>query len=314
MKPRIGFYWCASCGGCEECFLDLAEEILPVLEAVDIVFWPVAVDFKTKDVTAMPDRAIDVYFINGAVRTTEQRHMALLLRAKARMVVAFGACAQLGGVPGLANLSNSEELLRAAYDGGIPRESAQVNGYTLELPRLFDTVLPLDRVIPVDYYLPGCPPTPNIIQDALRAILSGSLPPRGSVLAPDQALCEQCPRKDTRPTDLLLEAFHRVHEKTLDQNTCLLAQGVACLGPATRAGCEARCVNGNMPCTGCFGPSSRVRDFGAKALSAAASVVAATENDNIDRALEGLADPVGTFYRYSLPASFLQRKDKERIP
>ena len=82
MKPKVAFYWCASCGGCEEAVVDLAEDILPVLEAVDIVFWPVALDFKENDVEAMADGSIDVAFINGAVRTTEQLRMARLMRAQ----------------------------------------------------------------------------------------------------------------------------------------------------------------------------------------------------------------------------------------
>jgi F420-non-reducing hydrogenase small subunit len=81
-KPKIAFYWCASCGGCEEAVVDLNEAILDVLAAVDIVFWPVALDFKRKDVEAHPDGSIAVSFINGAVRSSEQFEMAELLRRK----------------------------------------------------------------------------------------------------------------------------------------------------------------------------------------------------------------------------------------
>jgi F420-non-reducing hydrogenase small subunit len=80
MKTKVAFYWCASCGGCEEAVLDLAEDLLKVLDAVDIVFWPVALDFKEKDVEAMDDGSIVVSFINGAVRTSDQLKMARLLR------------------------------------------------------------------------------------------------------------------------------------------------------------------------------------------------------------------------------------------
>ena len=82
MKPKVAFYWCASCGGCEEAVVDLDEEILSVVGAVDIVFWPVALDFKTKDVEAMPDGSILATFINGAIRNSDQLEMAQLLRAK----------------------------------------------------------------------------------------------------------------------------------------------------------------------------------------------------------------------------------------
>ena len=312
MKPKVAFYWCASCGGCEEAVVDLDEALLDVVNAVEIVFWPVALDFKVKDVRAMPDGSILASFINGAIRNSEQREMVELLRAKSRVVVAFGICAQLGGIPGLANLSDAKGILAEVYrDGATPQRLHRENGYTLTLPELYDTVAALDRVIDVDYYVPGCPPTPNIIRDAVTVLLGADLPPKGVVLAPDKSLCEQCPRKDTRPEKLLLKEYKRVHQILPDQQTCLLAQGLACLGSATRAGCDARCIRGNMPCTGCFGPTSRVCDFGAKALSATASVIDCNEEGAIADALSALPDPVGTFYRYSLPASSLGRRRME---
>jgi F420-non-reducing hydrogenase small subunit len=312
MKPKVAFYWCASCGGCEEAVVDLDEELLAVADAVDIVFWPVALDFKEKDVAAMPDGSILASFINGAVRNSHQQEMAEMLRAKSQVVAAFGICAQLGGIPGLANLSDAKGIFAEVYpDGVTPVRRHRENGYSLSLPELFDTVVALDRVIDVDYYVPGCPPTPNIIHDAMHALLGSELPPKGTVLAPDQALCEQCPRKDSRPEKLLLKEFKRPHQVVADQQTCLLAQGLVCLGPGTRAGCNALCIRGNMPCTGCFGGTSRVRDYGAKALSAIASVIESNEESEIAQALEAVPDPVGTFYRYSLPSSMLGRRRME---
>ena len=102
-KPKIGLYWCASCGGCEEAVVDLAEDILGVVEAVDIVLWPCAMDFKKSDVEAMPDKSIVATLLNGAIRTSEQEEMARLLRRKSQYLIAYGACAHLGGIPGLAN-------------------------------------------------------------------------------------------------------------------------------------------------------------------------------------------------------------------
>ena len=81
-KPRVAFYWCASCGGCEEAVVDLAEEILGVVDAVTIAFWPVALDFKRADVEGMADGELAVTFLNGAIRTSEQEEMAELLRRK----------------------------------------------------------------------------------------------------------------------------------------------------------------------------------------------------------------------------------------
>jgi F420-non-reducing hydrogenase small subunit len=316
-KPKVAFYWCAACGGCEEAVVDLAEDILGVLDAVDIVFWPVAMDFKKSDVAALPDQALFATLLNGAIRTGEQEEMAILLRRKSRHLVAYGACACMGGIPGLANQFSREELLRFVYDeaptlgpDGKARPAVEwgSNGDRLGLPELHEAVRALDEVVAVDYYLPGCPPTPKLTQAALKALLSGELPPRGAVLAPDIALCDECPRKATKPQDLSFAEFKRPHETLIDPQKCLLAQGLVCCGPATRGGCGALCIDGNMPCTGCFGPTSRVRDQGAKLLSSLCANMAAKDEQAINRALDGIPDPLGTFYRYALPHSILRRK------
>ncbi len=315
-KPKIGLYWCASCGGCEESVVDLAEDILGVVEAVDIVFWPVAMDFKRADVEAMEDGSITATLINGAVRTSEQEEMVRLLRRKSAVVIAYGSCAHLGGIPGLANQFDREQILRYVYEeaptvsneaGTRPSTEHRFNGDRATLPSFHHAVRALDQVIDVDYYIPGCAPTPKLLKQAVEALLTGALPPKGSVIAPDIALCEECPRKDSKPEDLHIERFHRPHAVMADPDTCLLAQGIVCMGPATRGGCEALCIKGNMPCTGCFGPTSRVRDQGAKILSSVAASIDAEEEADIIATLETIPDPIGTFYRYGLPGSFLRK-------
>jgi F420-non-reducing hydrogenase small subunit len=316
-KPKVAFYWCASCGGCEESVVDLAEGILSVVEAVDIVFWPVAMDFKRADVEAMADGSILASLINGAIRSTEQEEMVRLLRKKSQLVIAYGACAQLGGIPGLANQFDREQILKYVYQESpsvqnaeqtTPQQRFAENGRVATLPGLWKLVRTLDQVIPVDYYLPGCPPTGKLLQDALGALLAGNAPPKGTVLAPDTALCEECPRRDTKPTDLAFSEFKRPHQVIVDPEKCLLAQGLVCMGPATRGGCGALCVKGNMPCSGCFGPTSRIKDQGAKFLSSVCSSVAATEEKAIDDILATIPDPVGTFYRYGLAGSLLRAR------
>jgi len=316
-KPKIGLYWCASCGGCEEAVVDLAEDILGVVDAVDIVLWPCAMDFKKADIEAMPDKSIVATLLNGAIRTSEQEEMAHLLRRKSKYLIAYGACAHLGGIPGLANQFPREQILRYVYEEAPtmvneskvrPHVDFKNNGHALTLPELRNIVRALDQVVDVDYYIPGCPPAPKITQAAIGALLSGKLPPKGSVLAPDVALCDQCKRKATKPADLSFTEFKRPHLTPLDPEKCFLAQGVVCMGPATRAGCDAACPDGGMPCTGCFGPTSRVRDQGAKALSSICANVAAKEEGPIAKTLAGIPDPVGTFYRYGLAKSILRRK------
>ena len=315
-KPKVAFYWCASCGGCEEAVVDLAEDILTVVGAVDIVLWPVAMDFKKSDIEARPDKSIVAAFINGGIRTSEQEEWARMLRKKSQVVVSFGACANSGGVPALANQSRKEDILKYIYEDcpGVdnpkkirPQTKSQDEGRALTLPELHSMVRSLDQVIDVDYYLPGCPPTPKIIIAAVQALLSGKLPAKGTVLSPDIALCEECKRKDSKPADLALTEFKRPHQVQIDDK-CLLAQGIVCMGPATRAGCEALCPEGNMACTGCFGPTSKVKDQGAKFVSSAFSNIVPKEEKEIDAVLDGIPDPIGTFYRYGLSKCLLRRK------
>jgi len=321
-KPKVAFYWCASCGGCEEAVVDLAEKILKVVEAVDVVFWPVALDFKKKDVEAMPDASIAVSFINGSVRLSEQEEMVHLLRRKSQLVVAFGSCAHLGGIPGLANFWNKEAIFRRAYfttpstvnpDKVVPQEKIVVEGKELTLPAFYDTVRALDQVIDVDYYLPGCAPPPQLVWNAVVAILEGKLPPKGSVLSPNKSLCDDCDRNKTKPEKLSIKEFKRPWEIMLDPEKCFLAQGVICMGPATRTGCEERCISANMPCRGCFGPTDQVYDQGAKFLSALASLIEAKDEKEIEKIVETIVDPAGTFYRFSLPKSILGRRKMEAI-
>jgi F420-non-reducing hydrogenase small subunit len=316
-KPKVAFYWCASCGGCEETVVDLAEDILGVVEKVDIVLWPVAMDFKYKDVAALPDKSIVATLLNGAIRSSEQEEMAVLLRRKSQYLIAYGSCAHLGGIPGLANQFSREDILRFNYEDAPsvvneaktrPQLVSQLNGHRPHLPELRNVVRALDQVVEVDFYIPGCPPTPNLTKAAFEALLSGNLPPKGSVLAPDIALCDECPRKATKPADVAFTEFVRPHQKLLDPEKCFLTQGVVCMGPATRSGCGAQCTCGNMPCTGCFGPTSRVRDQGAKILSSLCANIGAKEEKEINQVLAGIPDPVGTFYRYGLATSRLRRR------
>jgi F420-non-reducing hydrogenase small subunit len=318
-KPRVAFYWNASCGGCEEAVLDLGDGFAALLEKVEVVLWPVALDFKRHDVEALPDGGIDVAFLNGAIRLTEQDEWAQLLRRKARVLVAFGACAHTGGVVGLGNMAEPEELLAAAYrrppsvsnpDAVLPGQRVQAAGHDLSLPVLLASTLPLEGVVPVDYTLPGCPPSPAVIGAAVEAILSGRLPPPGAVLAPNASHCETCPRKDSRPERIEVTSLRRLATSAIDPQACFLAQGLVCLGPGTRQGCQPGCLEVGMPCRGCFGPLDGVRDGGAAMLSAFASLLAGGEGDL--RALAGaLPDPAGTFWRYSFAAGLVPRRPRK---
>jgi F420-non-reducing hydrogenase small subunit len=316
-KPKVAFYWCASCGGCEETVVDLAEDILGVVEKVDIVLWPVAMDFKYQALEAMPDQSIVATLLNGAIRSSEQEEMARLLRRKSQFLIAYGSCAVSGGIPGLANQFSREQILKFNYEEAPtvvngtktrPEVKFAEAGREVFLPVIHNVVRSLDQVVEVDYYVPGCPPTPKITQAAIGALLEGKLPPKGSVLAPDIALCDECPRKKSKPATVSFTEFKRPHQVLADPEICFLAQGVVCLGPATRGGCGAQCAAGNMPCTGCFGPTSRVRDQGLKIMSSVCANAAPKEEAEIHKLFEGIPDPIGTFHRYGLAKSLLRRR------
>jgi len=317
-KLKFAFYWAASCGGCEIAVLDIDEKILDVLEIADIVFWPVAMDIKYKDVEAMPDKYIDVCFFNGAIRTEEQEHMAKLLRRKSKVLVAFGSCAHEGCIPGLANLHNRKEIFQRAYlesestvnpERTLPKTKVEVKEGVLTLPEFYDTVKTLDQTVEVDYYLPGCPPPVDLVLKAVEAIAKNELPPKGSVLAPLKSVCDECPKKKETKR---ISRIYRVYEITPDPERCLLEQGIICMGPATRGGCGAQCLNVDMPCTGCGGPCPNEPEQGAAMISALASILGVDqekeEEFDAEKLIDQIKDPVGTFYRYSLPHSILRRK------
>jgi len=318
-KLQVAFYWAASCGGCEIAVLDIDEKILDVVEAADILFWPVAMDFKYKDVEAMRDNHIDVCFFNGAIRTEEQKHIAELLRKKSKILVAFGSCAVSGGIPGLANIANREEVFKVAYlDNAstenpkrvVPKTKAKVKEGTLTLPAFFDAVSTLAQTVDVDYYLPGCPPTPDQIMTAVSAIVENKLPPKGSVISVNKSVCDEC---RFEKSEKKIKEIKRIYEIDKVEDKCLLEQGIICLGPATRGGCDARCLDANMPCTGCGGPTPNSFDQGANMISALASILGLEDeehidNEKVDEMIESIADPIGTFYKYGLPSAFINKK------
>ena len=317
-KLKLAFYWAASCGGCEIAVLDINEKILDVVANADILFWPVAMDIKYKDVEAMPDKHIDVCFFNGAIRNSENEHMAKLIRQKTKTLVAFGSCAHEGCVIGLGNLHDRKEVFQRIYhetpstknpERVEPVNLIEVEGGRLSNPEFYDTVKTLDQTVDVDYYLPGCPPPVVLINKALEVILNGKLPPKGSVLAPINSVCEECPRKKEEKK---ISRIYRVYEKEPEPDICLLEQGIICVGPATRAGCGAMCLQVDYPCTGCGGPCPNEREQGAAMLSALASILGFDEEKKgdfkVEKLMDQIKDPIGTFYKYSLANSIINRK------
>ena len=326
-KPKLAMYWAAACGGCEISVLNIGDKILIVDEIFDLAFFPCVADFKVQDVKGYPDGYIDVCLFNGAIRNSENEEMAHLLRQKSKVLVAFGSCAYEGCIPALSNLTTKEATFNTVYidnpsidnPGGVfPQVSTQVPEGVLTLPEFYNTVKSLDQVVPVDYYLPGCPPEPEQIWAVLEVVVNallhgGPLPPAGSIVGAGQvAVCEQCPREKYEKS---ITQFYRPFEIIPEPDLCLLEQGIVCMGPSTRSGCGALCPQVGMGCRGCYGPLDGVEDQGAKMLSAIASIVGAGAageeehvlNEKIGAVMDTLADPAGTFYRFSMAHSLLKR-------
>ena len=318
MKPKFAMYWAASCGGCEIAVLNIDAKVLDLDANFDVAFWPAAMDAKYKDLEAMEDGSILVTLFNGSIRTTENEHLAQTLRRKSRILVAFGSCANEGCIPGLANLSSREAMFEVAYAGPStenpqrlrPQPLSQVPEGALTLPPVQPVVRTLDQVVDVDYHMPGCPPESHQIAavvDLLVQVVQGKaeLPPKGTVIGAGQStVCDECPRqRDVKH----ITRIRRIQEMPpLDPAVCLLEQGLMCNGPATRSGCNARCPQAGAPCIGCYGAAPEALDQGARMMTAIASVIEGKDAAAIDAVLDGIPDPAGMFYRFSLAHSLLR--------
>jgi F420-non-reducing hydrogenase small subunit len=173
---------------------------------------------------------------------------------------------------------------------------------------MFNDVYTLNQVVEVDYFIPGCPPQSERLLEVFTAIATGAqLPPKGSVVgANEKTNCDECKRK--KSDNKVIKKFYRPWEIQDDKETCFLEQGVICMGPATRGGCGVRCVTGNSPCRGCYGPPAAASDPGAKMMSAIGTMIDADSSEEIDKIIDTIVDPAGLFYRFSLPSSILGRK------
>jgi F420-non-reducing hydrogenase small subunit len=310
-------YWAASCGGCEIAVLNIHEKILDVDANFDVVFWPVAMDAKYKDVEAMEDGSILLTLFNGGIRNDENEHIARLLRKKSKILVAFGSCANEGCIPGLANLSSTQEIFDTYYETVStdnpnhyrPQFEYKMPEGEITIPKFYPVLKTLDQVVEVDYYMPGCPPESHQIAaviDLVVQVLQGKaqLPPKGSVIgAGNSTVCDECKRTRHVKT---VTSFKRIFNQRIDPDLCLLEQGIPCNGIATRSGCNARCPSAGAQCIGCYGPAEGVVDYGARLITGFASVIESNDPDQIDRILDGIPDPTGQFYRFNLAGSLLK--------
>ena len=255
MSVKVAEEWLNICGGCECSLLDVGEPLLDILSKVEFVHMPVLMDHKylgqTGEGMKVEVPEADVGLISGGIRTEEEREIAKEMRAKCKVIVAVGSCACFGGVPALANMFLKDEIFEKVYR---ETKSTVPGEYPCEeVPEWTDRVYALDEVIKVDVQVPGCPPPPSLIVEALTSILENK-----PFKLEEKAVCEDCPLKREKKA---IASIKRPLDKywPSKDGRCLLELGYLCLGPATRSGCRGdreapRCIAGGFPCRGCFGP------------------------------------------------------------
>lgn len=237
-KITLNTEWLSDCAGCHIALVDLHEKILDVFGAAEIQHCPVLTDVKD-----YPHAAVGL--VSGAIRSEHDRHMARRMRENCDRIVAWGTCAVYGGIPGAGMVHSQEDILNTVYRNG--RTGGTQCAPASRVDRLEKTVTPLDEVIEVDLYLPGCPPHPTFIFQALLALLEGR-PPKATA----ETVCAHCKRTMVHTS---VDRVRKNHEGIPDPDTCFLSQGYVCLGSVTLDRCLAPCPGNGVMCTGCAGPS-----------------------------------------------------------
>ena len=296
---RIALAQLSSCWGCDQALIDLHLKLFDVLPKLEIVFWPTIVDYKLHDLEKLPKKSIHIGLVEGSCRTNEDLHLLKVMREKSKILVAWGSCSAYGGVHGLANQWDLEELLERKFlkvetidAGRIPDEN--VPGFT-------ESIRPNPDIVPVELVLPGCPPTSENTLDALTALLKNQ-----EFELPDKTVCDQCPMEREEKH---ITKFYRTHEGKIDPKKCLLDQGYLCLGFATIGLCGAQCLTVATPCKGCFGPPPSVKDHGAKIISALGAIA----DMSPEELKESFPDPIGSFYFTDYASSYLSKiRDADR--
>ncbi len=206
MKPRVAVFDFAGCEGCELQIVNLEESLLELLDHIDVVSFREAMKEHSDD--------YDIAIVDGGI--TRQCDEARLkeIRENAKILIAMGACAHNGGIMCLKNFQDEADYRQYVYgDQAALFETYPARG--------------LDAVVPVDYYVRGCPPNRAELVDVLVALLMGKEPD-----IPDYPVCAECKKAG---------------------NVCLFEKGEICLGVVARAGCGAPCPSNNAPCEGCRG-------------------------------------------------------------
>ncbi|NUM33292.1 MAG: methyl viologen-reducing hydrogenase [Candidatus Brocadiae bacterium] len=293
--PRysISTDWLSGCGGCEVAIVDLDIEgkLAKFLNDYDLVRCPVLMDTKE-----YPKANLGI--ITGAIRSKHDRESAKAMRESCDKLIAFGTCAAYGGISGAGYVHSKEEILNAVFQGkeNIPKG----------IPEMEQSPKPADEEVKIDLYLPGCPPHPAYIFDALNNLLKEQ--PSTSRPMP---VCSTC-RRIMKKTEV--SVLKKYLDGTDDGKTCLLSQGYLCLGSLTMDRCKAPCPQRGIPCIGCGGPTLQIilepnRDLRTE-LAERMSRLTNMEKEKIVHEIEASAK---THYAYTMSSQMINRKQTFNI-
>lgn len=296
MKAKVSTEWLSGCSGCHVAVVDLHEKLLNLVDNIEFVRIPVLMDER-----GYP-RA-DIGLVEGAIRSDHDREAVIKMRESVDKLVAFGTCASYGGVSGLGWLYKEDAILNKVY-GNLPTTTE--TGRPQGVPVLEHSVIPIDEVVKVDVHLPGCPPHPYYIAQAIKVLLGEK-----DAVMPAGTVCSTCNRKmEKRKGVTLRKGAVTAPEK----DVCFLSQGVICLGSVTLDRCRAQCTNKGVACAGCTGPSIAVveepqldiRNMVAKRMSLLTDI----EETEI---MDYMAKEAKTFYSYALSSSVIYKKPTVEI-
>ena len=240
-EVTVNTEWLSDCSGCHVAVVDLHEKILSVLQSISIQRCPVLTDIKD-----YPDARVGL--VSGAIRNEHDRHAALEMRKSCDIIVAWGSCAVFGGPAGAGNIHTPAEIASAVYLEN--KTTVPSPPPSQEVSPLESVVSPLDSVIEVDLYLPGCPPHASFVFEALSALVEGRQPEVSR-----RSVCAKCKRRMEKTE---VAALKSNSQGIPEPERCFLSQGYICLGSATIDRCLAPCPNNGVPCTGCAGATMQI--------------------------------------------------------
>jgi len=255
--------WLNACSGCEISILNIGDPLLDILPLLNFVHITPLIDHKLfgqlgeKTEMDVPEAVVGI--VTGGVRTDEQKHELQEIRKKTKFLIALGTCACHGGVPAQANMFKNEDVFEKVFRQS-PSTDPSPDPEDPSVPKWTPTCAAVDEVVKVDISIPGCPPHPDWIVEAITALLEG----KTAWSLPERSVCDTCPvirekKSGGGPVKRWLQNMEFNPEEGLDKMRCFNEVGFLCNGPVTLAGCAGkagvpRCVQARTPCRGCFGP------------------------------------------------------------